>query len=441
MSERPEPALEEGRVPESSVDDIGSIYAETARPRPTTHVLTGSRNVDVAVIGGGFTGLSSALHLAEKGANVSVLEAHEPGWGASGRNGGQVNPGLKYDPDQIEKDFGPDLGRRMIELSANAPNRVFELIQRYQIECEARQSGTVRAAYAAANADDVRSTAEQCQRRGMPVELLEKEQISQQIGTDRYVCGVIDRRGGQLNPLGYARGLAQAAQQAGATVYGNARVTKVSRAGSKWRLETATGSLAADKLIIGTNGYTDDIWPKLRRSIVPVYSAILATEPLPEKLAREIMPNRPVLYENGSVTVYYRLDAQNRLLMGGRSPMRAVQIQELGWLQRYTTRLFPALRDVKWTHCWNGQLAITTDHYPHLHLPAENVAICLGYNGRGVAMSTVMGGELARWATGARASDLDMPVTDLREIPFHAFWKFGASIRIAYGRIRDSLDL
>lgn len=428
-------------MPERSVEDIGSIYAETARARAKTLTLAGHQTADVAVIGGGFTGLSTALHLAEKGVNVSVLEAHEPGWGASGRNGGQVNPGLKYDPDQIEKDFGPDLGRRMVELSANAPNRVFELIQRYQIECEARQSGTVRAAYAAGNADEVRSTAEQCQRRGMPVDVLEKQEISQQIGTDRYICGVIDRRGGQLNPLGYARGLAQAAQQAGATVYGDARVNKVSRAGTKWQLETATGRVTADKLIIGTNGYTDDVWPKLRRSIVPVYSAILATEPLPNRLAREIMPNRPVLYENGSVTVYYRLDAQNRLLMGGRSPMRAVEIEDLTWLQRYTARLFPALRDTRWTHCWNGQLAITADHYPHLHLPAENVAIALGYNGRGVAMSTVMGNELARWATGAQAAELDMPVTNLREIPFHALWKLGASIRITYGRIRDSLGL
>ena len=153
------------------------------------------------------------------------------------------------------------------------------------------------------------------------------------------------------------------------------------------------------------------------------------------------MPNRPVLYENGSVTVYYRLDAQNRLLMGGRSPMRAIQMHDLSWLQRYTTRLFPALADVGWTHCWNGNLAMTSDHYPHLHLPADNVAICLGYNGRGVAMSTVMGSELARWATGASAAELNMPVTTLREIPFHAFWKLGANLRIAYGRLRDSLGI
>jgi glycine/D-amino acid oxidase-like deaminating enzyme len=418
-----------------------SIYAETARMAAATPPLAGDKKVDVAVIGGGFTGLSSALHLAEKGIEVAVLEAHEPGWGASGRNGGQVNPGLKCDPDQIEKDFGPDLGRRMVDFSSNAPNVVFDLIRRYQMECEARQSGTIRAAYAAKNADEVRSTAEQYLRRGMPVELLERDQIQETTGTDRYICGVIDRRGGALNPLGYVRALAQAAQQAGATVHGGTKVQSIERKQSRWELKTDRGTVSADKLVIGTNGYTDGIWPKLQRSIVPVYSAILATEPLSPDVARKVMPRGAVLYENGSITVYYRLDAQNRLLMGGRSPMREIEMSELGWLQRYTERLFPALANVGWTHCWNGQLAITTDHYPHLHTPAENVMICLGYNGRGVAMSTAMGGEIARWATGAKTSELNMPVTTLKEIPFHGLWKLGASARITYGRIRDFLGI
>lgn len=422
-------------------DEIGSIYERTARPRADTKKLDGDQKVDVAIIGAGYTGLSSALHLAGRGASVAVLEAKEPGWGASGRNGGQVNPGLKYDPDQIEKDFGSEMGRKMIALSANAPNTVFDLIQKYQIECEARQSGTVRAAYAASNADEVRSTAEQCARWGMPVELLEKDAISQFIGTDRYICGVLDRSGGQLNPLGYARGLAQAVQQSGATVYSQTPVTKISQHGSGWKLETPTGTVTTEKLIIGTNGYTDEIWPALRRTIVPVYSAIISTEPLPDAIARKIMPGRPSLYENGSVTVYFRLDAQNRLLMGGRSPLRSIEMKDLAWLQRYTTRLFPELKETPWTHCWNGQLAVTTDHYPHLHMPRENVAICLGYNGRGVAMSTAMGKELANWATGTASKDLNMPVTDLRPIPFHGLWKLGASARIAYGRIRDSLGL
>lgn len=417
------------------------LYTYTARPAPPTPPLTENRKVDVAVVGGGLTGLSTALHLAEQGVDVAVLEAHQPGWGASGRNGGQVNPGLKHDPDQIERDFGPDLGRRMVTFSGNAPNVVFDLIRRYQIECEARQSGTLRAAYAPRAAEEVRRTAEQHLKRNLPVELMEHDAVRAQTGTDRYRCAFLDRRGGALNPLSYVRGLVQAAQNAGAQVYGGTRALGATRRGTVWEIDTGRATLTAERLVIGTNGYTNGFWPQLSRTVVPVYSAILATEPLPRELAREIMPGGSVLYENGAITVYYRLDAQGRLLMGGRSPMREVGMADMKRLQAYTIRLFPDLAGVRWTHCWNGQIAITTDHYPHLHQPDEKVMICLGYNGRGVAMSTAMGGEIARWATGTPVAQLDMPVTALKPIPFHRFWKLGVGVRILHGRARDFLRL
>src|ERR1700733_610009 len=160
-----------------------SLYAETARPAPATPPLDGDKRVSVAVIGGGFTGLSAALHLAERGVDVAVLEAHEPGWGASGRNGGQVNPGLKHDPDVVERDFGSDLGRRMVALSGNAPNTVFELIQRHQIDCQALQSGTLRAAVSPRDAAAIRATEAQWTRRDAPVALLDAEALQQATGS------------------------------------------------------------------------------------------------------------------------------------------------------------------------------------------------------------------------------------------------------------------
>jgi glycine/D-amino acid oxidase-like deaminating enzyme len=286
---------------------VTCLYAETARPPVATPPLDGDRRVDVCVVGGGFTGLSAALHLAEQGVDVAVLEAHEPGWGASGRNGGQVNPGLKHDPDQVVAEFGADLGGRMVALSGDAPNVVFRLIERHQIECDALQSGTLRAAFHARDAAGIRATATQCMRHDMPVELLESDAVRQASGTGRYVCAMLDRRGGQVNPLGYARGLAQAAMQAGAAVHGGTPALSVRRNGRAWHVRTPTGTVQADKLILATNGYTDDLWPGLRRSIVPVYSAIVASEPLPEV----IMPSRSALYEMGHVTVYYRLDRDN----------------------------------------------------------------------------------------------------------------------------------
>lgn len=420
-----------------------SLYAETARPAVDAPPLQGDRRVSVAIVGGGFTGLSAALQLAQAGVDVAVLEAHEPGWGASGRNGGQVNPGLKHDPATILRDFGPELGGRMIGLSGAAPQGVFDLVREHQIQCEAHQGGTIRAAYHNAGWEEIRSGAEQNIRHGAPVDLLDADSMRQATGSTRYVGGAVDRRGGNVNPLGYARGLADAAQRAGAAIHGGSAVTRVAREAGGWAVTTPTGTLHAERLVLGTNGYTDGLWPGLQRSVVPVFSAIAATEPLPEDLARSIMPTRSVLYEIASITVYYRLDAWNRLLMGGRSVLRDTSDPaEYTYrrLIRYSEQLWPALAGVDWTHFWNGQLAITPDHYPHLHEPAPGVIAALGYNGRGVAMATAMGRQIARRILTPDIP-LDMPVTDLKPIRFHALWRSAVAARVTYGRIRDMLGV
>src|SRR5262249_39918162 len=168
-----------------------SLYADTAVAPTPTRPLDGDRNVPVAIVGGGFSGLSTALHLAEQGVEALVLEAQEPGWGASGNNGGQTNPGLKHDPDQIEADFGADLGRRMIEFSYGATNFTHDVLRRYQIPCEARQNGTLRAAYNEVSAAAIEKTAQQCIRRGMPVSFLDRERLREMTGTDRYIGAML----------------------------------------------------------------------------------------------------------------------------------------------------------------------------------------------------------------------------------------------------------
>ena len=419
-----------------------SLYAETAQPGLDTPPLEGDTRADVAVVGGGFTGLSAALHLAERGVTVAVLESHEVGWGASGRNGGQVNPGLKFDPDQIEADFGLGMGRRMIGFSGAAPQRVFDLIERHQIQCEAQRGGTIRAAKSVRNAALVRASAEKWAARVDDTVLLDAAGMRDATGTGRYLCGMLDRRGGNVNPLGYARGLARAAQQAGARIHGGSPALRTEQVPGGWRVTTPGGSVTAEKLALCTNGYTDALWPGLKRSIVPVFSMIAATAPLPEPLAHAVMPSRAVLFEVAAMTVYYRVDAAGRLLMGGRSPSYDTgERARFKYLIDYTETLFPALRGVDWTHFWNGQLAISTDHYPHFHEPAPGVLASLAYNGRGVAMATAMGSQIADRFLGASPDQLSMPITGLREIPFHGLWRTALSARVAYGRIRDSLGL
>ncbi len=419
-----------------------SLYADTARERAATPPLAGDLRVGTVVIGGGFTGLSTALHLAQRGGDVAVLETGEPGWGASGRNGGQVNAGLKSEPDAIERDFGAALGARMVAFSGGAPQRVFDLIREHQIQCEADQSGTIRAAYSKAAARFLSGATEALQRRGAPVELLDAEHMARLTGTTRYVAGALDRRGGSVNPLGYARGLADAAIRAGAVIHGQTAATALTKQGDAWRVETAQGAVTADWVVIATNGYTGDLWPDLKQSIVPVFSGIVASEPLPEEVARRILPGRSVLYEHETITTYYRVDRSNRLLMGGRSRLKPLDTpRDFGDLVAYAARLWPFIDKPRWSHGWNGQLAITTDHYPHLHEPARNVIACLGYNGRGIAMGTAMGAEIARRITGTPAAELDMPVSPIRPIPFHRFWRVGAATRIAYGRARNALKI
>ena len=417
-----------------------SLYADTAVPSVATPALDVDKKVSVAIIGGGFAGLSTALHLAEQGTDAIVLESREPGWGASGNNGGQLNPGLKLDPDTVEATFGADLGRRMIAFAYNTPVFTLELIRRLAIACEARQNGTLRAAYQESHAAAVETTAQQCIRRGMPVTVLDRNALREVTGTDRYIRAMFDSRGGDVQPLSYARGLARTALAAGAAIHGQTPALSLRRESGRWHIETPRAVVRAEKVLIATNGFTGDLWPGLCRTIVPIFSSIAATEPLAEIIARQVMPTRSVLYESGHITVYYRLDASNRLLMGGRGPMRWIRDPSaVAYLVRYALKLWPALEGVKWTHGWNSRLAMTADHYPHVHEPAPGVLAYLGCNGRGVALASAMGQQLAKRLIGGETVTIDMPVTSIKPIRFHAFWPLAVRSAVLYGRIRDSL--
>jgi glycine/D-amino acid oxidase-like deaminating enzyme len=419
---------------------MSNWYRDTAEPAVPTLPLAGDVRADVVIVGGGFTGLSTALHLAEHGVRAVVLEAEEPGFGASGRNGGQVNPGLKFDPDTVERDFGADLGGRMNALAGAAPAFVFDLIQRHGIACAARRNGTLRAAVRARHAAAVRTTAEQWQRRGAPVELLTGGALEYATGTNHYLAAMLDRRGGDLHPLSYARGLARAAADAGAAVHGGTRAMGLTRDGTRWRVRTNAGTASAAHVVLATNGYTDDLWPGLRRSIVPVFGAMAATAELPDALARSILPRREVLYESGAITVYYRIGG-GRLLLGGRGPQRDVSATApLRHLLDYAEKLWPGLRGIDWTHAWSGRLAMTRDQYPHVHEPAHGLIACLGYNGRGVAMATAMGAQIAKRLLNP-AADFDMPITGIRPIGLHAAWPLAVRAAIARGRISDFLGV
>jgi glycine/D-amino acid oxidase-like deaminating enzyme len=393
------------------------LWMATAHPQAPFPALNGPSRADVAVIGGGYTGLSAALHLAESGATVTLLETEQPGWGASGRNGGQINPGLKDGPEGILDKFGPTRGEAMIDLSGRAADLVFELIARHGIDCDAVRPGWIRAAHTPRALVDLQRLAAEWQARGAPVEALDKAQIAQLTGTESYLGGLIDRRGGNLHPLNYALGLARAAAGAGAAIHGGAQVTAIDRVAQGYRVATKAGAVTAGKVLVCTNAYAGPLHPRLAASVLPVRSVQVATAPLSDNLRASVLTRRHAVSDSRRLLLYFRTDAQGRLIMGGRGTYRdASTRRQIDHLRRVTGQLFPQLGDVAWEHAWGGMVAVTGDHYPHLHELAPGMMTALGYNGRGVAMATAMGRLLARWAGGQAADELGFPVTPVRPL-------------------------
>ncbi|SDE12401.1 NAD(P)/FAD-dependent oxidoreductase [Ruegeria marina] len=419
-----------------------SLWTATANMSAPHPPLTGSLETEVAIIGGGFTGLSAALHLAERGIACVVLEAETPGWGASGRNGGQVNPGLHPDPEEITTRFGADMGGRMLRLSGTAGQLVFDLVARYGIDCDARPVGWLRGAHDAAGLRDLHHKAAQWQRLGAAVEPLDAAGIADLSGSAAYRGGLIDHRGGNLHPLNYALGLAAAAVRAGAAIHGHSRVLRIEADGSTHILTTTGGSLRARRVLICTNAYTDAFAPGLARTVVPVRSVQVATEPLPPEVLAGILPGEHALSDTRRLLLYYRRDAAGRFIMGGRGAYGAAATRtRMKALRQVSAKLYPQLDGVRWTHAWGGFVAVTTDHFPHLDRLGKGIMAGLGYNGRGVAMATAMGRVMADWASGTPEVGLDFPVTDPRPIPFHGLRRLGVAATVAKYRLLDALGL
>jgi len=418
-----------------------SLWAATAPPAIPTPPLEGERRCDVAIVGGGYTGLSAALRLSEGGADAVVLEAREPGWGASGRNGGQVIPGLKYDPDELVALYGSKRADAMIRASEAAADLVFTLIDRHAIACDAVRSGWIQPAHAADRLPMLRRRYEQWAARGADVAWLDAAQVASLVGSERYHGGWLDKRAGAVQPLAYARGLARAARAAGATICGRSPATWMERFGDGWRLRTPNGTLIADQVLLCTNGYTDGLWPRLRETVVPVYSVQAATAPLGENVRRSILPGGQSVSDTRRVLSYFRLDAEGRLLMGGGGSAFAGGVGRLAaGLKRRVAELLPQLDEPRFEYIWGGRVALTLDHMPHRHVLGPGVQAGLGYNGRGVAMATMMGQVMADHALARPKPEHDFPATEPAPIPLHGLRGLAVTATRIYYRFRDRLD-
>lgn len=425
-----------------------SLWAATAIPAPTYTQADRDLTCDVAIVGGGYTGLSTALHLARAGRSVVVAEAVEPGWGASGRNGGQVIAGLKANPQELLDAFGPDLGMRITKRMGASADLLFELVARHQIACEARRSGWIQAAHGPGPLHDLIETrCRQWAELGAGTTMLDQQQIAAALGSDpaAYVGGFRDPRGGVLQPLSYARGLAAAAMQQGVTILANAPVHRLQRDSAQWELSVGMHAVRARQVILATNAYTgafgERLQPDLRRTIIPVTSFQMATPPLTDNVARHILPGGEGVTDSRRLLLYFRRDHTGRLLMGGRSPVDDLPAKsDAVPLQAAIARIFPMLGRPAVDHVWTGKVAITKDKMPHIHMPEPGLIAFAGCNGRGVAMCTMMGTLLAELATGAAPADLDYPVTAPDAFALHEFRKLGIFALSQYYRLLDRIE-
>jgi glycine/D-amino acid oxidase-like deaminating enzyme len=388
-------------------DSLAPLWRASSVETFAANALQGDRYVDLAIVGGGYTGLSAALEAAGQGADVSLLEAETVGHGGSGRNVGLVNAGLWLPPDDLCRTLGDVAGEHLNTALAAAPDLVFSLIEEHSIACEPVRGGTLHLAHAAGGVDQLRERLRQMQARGAPVRLLDAAEVAARTGTGAFHGALHDQRAGTIQPLAFARGLARAAAARGAQVHEHSPVTHVERQDGYWYVATATGTLRATRLLMATNAYHEGT-PPLRLPDMPVVQFYqLATEPLGDNIARDILPAGEGCWDTGLVMTSLRRDAAGRVILGG---MGSAAPAHANWATRKLTQLFPRLRGTTVPHAWAGRIAMTGDHLPRIQRIGSRGFAVYGYSGRGIGPGTVFGRAAARALLTGQEDDLPVPV-------------------------------
>ena len=378
-----------------------------------THPLAEHASADLVVIGGGFTGCSAALRAAEQGAKVRLLEAETIGHGGSGRNVGLVNAGLWMPPNQVEVKLGREAGAKLNAVLAVAPDLVFSLIERHGIECEATRAGTLHCAHSVAGLKELEARFGQHAVRGAPVSLLDAAETQARTGTSIYRGALFDARAGTIQPLAYCRGLAGAAQAAGAQLHERSPVREIERDGSDWLIRTETGEVRARGLLLATNAYHQAAVGIAAPAYVPVHYFQAATKPLSGNLLATILPGREGCWDTATIMSSFRLDGAGRLIVGGMGALdHAGSAAHKRWAARKIGALFPQIAGEPLEFFWFGRIAMTSDHLPKILRLGDHAFSIFGYSGRGIGPGTVFGKALACVLLGDREADLPLGPID-----------------------------
>ncbi|MEO8319102.1 MAG: FAD-binding oxidoreductase [Bradyrhizobium sp.] len=423
-----------------------SLWAAVTPSGPELPELIGTQQADVIVIGAGFTGLSTALHLREAGVDVAVVEAAEPGWGASGRNNGQVIPTLsRPDPEDIIAKHGA-VGERFVAMLRDSASTLFDVVQKYQIEAEHEQAGWVQPVHSPGRIRIAERRVKQWSKFGAPVELLSREQVGEMTGSDAWYGGFWNKTGGHVNPLALARGLARAALGLGARIYARSPAISFERRNDKWIVKTDKGEISGRALVMATNAYSGEfsksLVPEIATEVMPVLSWQMSTQPLSDNVRKTIIPGRQAVSDTHGELYFARYDARNRLITGGAvlGPGNKVERIKARVTERLQ-RLWPQIGDVSFDYVWNGYVGMTADFLPRIHRLGPNAYGWTGCNGRAVALTIPLGRELAKAVQGVPESELALPFSEPVTYVVHGLLRKIAPWMLVLYRQRDAQEL
>jgi gamma-glutamylputrescine oxidase len=378
-----------------------SYYAATAHSFPAQPRLEGEESCDVCIVGGGYTGLSSALHLAERGYSVILLEAERIGWGASGRNGGQLGSGHRKDQRSLERMLGRDWAYRLWELAADGNATVRSLIAEHGIDCDLTP-GILHAAWKTSEPRWMEEEADYMRRHYAydKLRFVPREEMREMVQTTRYHAGLLDMGGAHLHPLNYALGLARAALAKGVRIFEGSRVEDIAQ-GSPAIVRIASGSVKAKHVVLAANAYLGNLAPRIAGAIMPINNFIIATEPLGESRANALIRDNVGVQDTKFVIDYYRLSPDHRLLFGGGENYSSHFPRDIAaFVREPMLRVFPQLKDVRIDHAWGGTLAITMKRIPHFGRLTPNIFFAHGYSGQGINIATLAGKLIAEAIAG-----------------------------------------
>jgi glycine/D-amino acid oxidase-like deaminating enzyme len=423
-----------------------SLWAAVTPIGPELPELIGAAEADVIVVGGGFTGLSTALHLCEAGVDVAVVEAMEPGWGASGRNNGQVIPTLsRPDPEDIVAKHGA-AGERFVTLLRDCASTLFDVARRYQIQAEQEQAGWVQPVHSPGRTKIAERRVRQWSKFGAPVELLSRDEVRKMLGSEAWFGGFWNKTGGHINPLALARGLARVVLEQGCRIYARSPAVSFERRNDRWIVKTEKGEISGRALVMATNAYTGEfsksLMPDIAHEVMPILSWQMATQPLSEAARKTVIPGRQAMSDTHGELYFARYDARNRLVTGGAviGPGNKPERLKARVTQRLQ-RLWPQIGLVEFDYVWNGYVGMTTDFFPRIHRLGPDAYGWTGCNGRAVALAIALGDELSKAVRGVAEKDLALPFSDPVPIPAHGLLRHLAPLMLMVYRRRDAREI